>query len=338
MKKVLIIIGIILIIILFYICHPTWTKSIKGGISELKMVDINGTKLEVMIRGNNIDNPVLLYVHGGPSLPDLSYMNKYQDLLEKDFIVVSYAQRGSGNSYHFFEDYSNNNISTQVDDLISLTEYLKDYLNKDKIILVGHSWGSYIGLLAVNKDSSNYLAFVGIGQVVDSIKSEQYTYNKIMDILEEENDKDNIDYLESIKDDIDSGKRFVPRSILRKYGYSERNIKVEEELISNYFWSRESNLVDGIRYLKGMKYMDILWDEVIDNPLDGIVTKANIPVYIVMGKYDGSTSPILAKEFFDKLDCDMKEFYIFNDSSHYPHFEEEEKFYDLMYNIFIKNT
>ena len=336
MKKVVIVIICILILLIFYVCHPTWTKKIDNGISEIKNININGTKLEVMIRGNDKNNPVILYVHGGPSLPDYSFMRKYQDLLEKDFVVVNYAERGAGNSYHFFEDYSNMHIETHVDDLLELTNYIKDYLDVDKIILVGHSWGSYLGMLAVNKNPDNYLAFVGIGQVVDSIKSEQYTYETIMEVLKEENDAENIEYLESIKDKIDTGERFVPRGILKEYGYKERNVDIGKELIRNYLFSRESNLLDGIRYYYGSKYMDILWDEVIKNPIDKIVTKVDIPVYIVMGKYDGTTNPILAKEYFDSLECDNKEYVLFEESSHFPHFEEEDRFYDFMIDKFIK--
>jgi pimeloyl-ACP methyl ester carboxylesterase len=335
MKKVVIVIICILILFVFYVCHPTWTKKIDNGISEIKNVDINGTKLEVMIRGNNKNSPVILYVHGGPSLPDYSFMRKYQDLLEKDFIVVNYAERGAGNSYHFFEDYSDMHIETHVNDLLELTKYIKDYLDVDKIILVGHSWGSYIGMLAVNRESDNYLAFVGIGQVVDPIKSEQYTYDMIMEMLEEKNDIANIQYLESIKDQIDSGERFVPRSILHKYGYQERNVDIGKELTRSYLFSRESNLLDGIRYYYGSKYMNILWDEVIKEPLDKKVDKVDIPLYMVMGKYDGTTNPKLAKEYFDSLECDNKEYVLFEESSHFPHFEEEEKFYEFMVNTFI---
>ena len=335
MKKVLIVIGCILLLLIIYVCHPTWTKKIDNGISEIKNVDINGTKLEVMIRGNDKKNPVILYVHGGPSLPDYSFMRKYQDLLEKDFIVVNYAERGAGNSYHFFEDYSDMHIETHVNDLLELTKYIKDYLDVDKIILVGHSWGSYIGMLAVNRESDNYLAFVGIGQVVDSIKSEQYTYDEIMEILKEDNNISSIKYLESIKDDIDNGTRSVPRSILHKYGYQERNVDIGKELTRSYLFSRESNLLDGIRYYYGSKYMDILWEEVIKEPLDKIVNKVDIPVYMVMGKYDGTTNPMLAKEYFDSIECDNKEYILFEESSHFPHFEEEEKFYEFMVNTFI---
>ena len=101
-KKSLKIIKIILIIILLFIVirlfHPTWTPFIKGenSISELTKVTINGVGLEVMIRGNDRNNPVLIFVHGGPCCSEIPYVRKYQKHLEKDFTIVHYVQRGSG--------------------------------------------------------------------------------------------------------------------------------------------------------------------------------------------------------------------------------------------------
>ena len=332
-------IGIIIFFILFlvYITRPTWTPRIKGSnsISEYKKVKINGTKLQVLIRGEDKDNPVILYVHGGPASPDLYYIREYQDLLEKDFVVVDYAERGSGKSYNFFEDYSNNNIDTNVDDLVELTKYIKDYLNKDKIIIVGHSWGSYIGMKAIEKNPDDYIGFVGVGQVVDSIKSEQITYDKMIKLLEEDNDEESISYLESLKEDIDKG-MYVPINILNRYGYLRHKSYNTPSLFGAWVNS-EYNFIDSVRQALGNKYCDILWDEVIERPLDKEVNKVQVPVYMVMGKYDGSTSPELAKEYFDNLEAPIKEYYLFEDSAHFPHIEEEDKFYDLMIELF-KNT
>lgn len=102
---------ILLVAIRFFV--PTWTPSIKGyenSISQLKQIEINGSKHEVMIRGNDKKNPVLIFVHGGPGCPEIYYVRKYQDLLEQNFTIVRYDQRGAGKSYHFSEDYSDLSI------------------------------------------------------------------------------------------------------------------------------------------------------------------------------------------------------------------------------------
>ena len=79
-----------------------------------------------MIRGVDSSNPILIFVHGGPGCSEIPYVRKYQKELEKQFTIVHYDQRGSGKSYHFFEDYSNLTTDLLVEDLLALTDYIRD--------------------------------------------------------------------------------------------------------------------------------------------------------------------------------------------------------------------
>ena len=102
--RVKIIVAILIVFTLVIeLLSPTWTPKIKGNnsVSELRKVQINGTDIEMMIRGNNKDNPVIIFVHGGPCCSEIPYVRKYQDTLEKSFTIVHYDQRGSGKSYEF---------------------------------------------------------------------------------------------------------------------------------------------------------------------------------------------------------------------------------------------
>ena len=134
-KKLIKITGITIIILLIIaIFRPTWTPHIKGdnSISVLEKVKINGSIHEIMIRGNDKNNPVIIVVHGGPGTPEIPYIDKYQDLLEKNFTVVHYDQRASGKSYHFFEDYSNLSSDLLVEDLLGMTDYISELLRQRK--------------------------------------------------------------------------------------------------------------------------------------------------------------------------------------------------------------
>ena len=125
-KFIIFFITITLILITIFI-FPTWTPKIEGvnSIAVLKPIEINGTKLEVMIRGDDKRNAIIIFVHGGPGCSEIPYVRKYQDLLEEHFTIIHYNQRGSGKSFHFFEDYSNITTDKHVDDLLALTEYVK---------------------------------------------------------------------------------------------------------------------------------------------------------------------------------------------------------------------
>ena len=337
-KKILSTLRIIGIVLLFFVVirlfSPTWTPSMKGenSISELKKVDINGVSLEVMIRGNDRNNPVLIFVHGGPCCSEIPYVRKYQEKLEDDFVIVHYDQRGSGKSYVFGEDYQEVTASTHTDDLISLSEYMKEYLGKEQVILIGHSYGTYIATMAAEKRPDLYQAYIGIGQMSNTIESELSSLKKCIIEAENVGDKGAGDYLSGLETPIAEGEFITPRNYVRKYGFAARKINENADYITAFLFGTEYNLLDAFRfYMASIRYQDGLIKEALNNPITDIVTEINIPVYFVMGKYDGMTSPEAAKKYLSSLKGEgTKEFILFDDSAHYPHFEEEEKFYQWM--------
>ena len=122
-----------LLILLF----PTWTPKINGenSIAILESIEINGTELEVMMRGVDRNNPIIIFVHGGPGCSEIPYVRKYQGTLEEHFTIVHYDQRGSGKSYQFFEDYSTISSDQHVEDLLALTDYVKNEFSKEKVYI-----------------------------------------------------------------------------------------------------------------------------------------------------------------------------------------------------------
>lgn len=343
-KKVLKIVkatcAIVLLFIVIRLFCPTWTPAIKGesSISELGKVDINGVSLEVMIRGNDKNNPVLIFVHGGPCCSEIPYVRKYQKNLEKDFTIVHYDQRGSGKSYKFGEDYSAVTASTHAGDLIALTEYVKEYLEKEHVILIGHSYGTYISALAVEQRPDLYQAYVGIGQMSDTVESELNNMEKCIYEAENAGNEEDAEYLKSLEPAISKGEAITPRSYVRKYGFAARKINEDADYLKAYLFGAEYNLSDAIRlWTASIKYQDSLIQEALNNPITDVVTEINIPVYFVMGKYDGMTSPEAAENYLHSLTgAGAKEFIVLDESAHYPQFEEEDKFYQWMKETFIR--
>jgi len=333
-KKIIIYIGVIIILILLLVLfRPTWTSNIKGdnSISVLEQVKINGTKQQIMIRGRDQNNPVIIYVHGGPSVSEIPYA-KYEDLLEKDFTVVNYDQRGSGKSYHFNEDYSNLTADVLVDDLLELTDYISKRFGKEKVILIGHSYGTYLGTMAAYKAPEKYEAYIGTGQVSNMQESEIDNLNYTISEAKKAGNTEDVKYLEGIAEKIHAGVSAAPRDYVGKYGGATRLIKMSD---GDILLSREYNLLDFIRYNNGVaKTQAQLVKEVFDKPLPKIVTKLDLPFYFVMGKYDAMTSFNAAKNYFDVIEGDQKEFISFEESAHYPQFEEKEKFYKWMCDTF----
>ncbi|MFE4243271.1 alpha/beta hydrolase [Peribacillus butanolivorans] len=339
-KKLIIGIGVIIIILLIIaLFFPTWTPHIKGdnSISELEQVEINGSSHEIMIRGNDKDNPVIIFVHGGPGCSEIPYADKYQDLLETNFTVVNYDQRASGKSYHFFEDYSNLSSDLLVEDLLAMTDYISERLGKEKVILIGHSFGTYIGMQAAYKAPEKYEAYIGVGQMSDTVESEIDSLNYSINQAQNDGNKDDVLYLQGLTEKIKNGDTFTPRNYVMKYGGSSRLIDNPDGNNIGMLFSSEYNLLDVIRYNYGLSYSQkILLKEVLKNPLPTIVTKLELPSYFIMGEYDYMTSSNAAKKYFDMIEADKKEFIAFEQSAHYPQFEEKEKFYEWISDTFIK--
>ena len=297
---------------------------------------VNGADLTLMIRGTDKENPVLIFVHDGPCCSEIPYVRKYQDELEKDFTIVHYDQRGSGKSYRSGTDYSDVTAKTHVDDLIAMTEYIKDYLNKDKVILLGHSYGTYIATQAAAIRPDLYEAYVGIGQMSDTIHSELNTLDKCIAAAEEKGNQADAEELRSLKPSIQNGDFITPRNYVRKYGFGARKIDDNRDYSLAFLFGTEYNLSDAAGfYIASMKYQDGLIKEALDHPISEIVTELDIPVYFVMGKYDGMTSPEAANEYLDSIGGEGgREMVIFEESAHYPQFEEKQEFSKWMRETF----
>ena len=313
---------------------PTWTPSIKGyenSISTLKQVEINGSKHGVMIRGNDKNNPAVIFVHGGPGCPEIPYVRKYQDLLERDFTVIQYDQRGSGKSYYFSEDYSNLSINLLVDDLLALTDYVRNELKTDKIILAGHSFGTVVGIKAAYQAPEKYIGYIGIGQVGDFWTGELESLEYCLSQAITQNNLWDAKAIESCRESILNHRESFPRNFVWKYGGAVRLINEKEDLLIGLLINPEYNLLDAIRYAMGLLVSDnTLWKEIKQSNLPQEVPELQIPCYFVTGKYDYLTPIQNANNYLNTIIAPSKDLIVFDNSAHFPQFEEKDDFFHLL--------
>lgn len=309
---------------------PTWTPSIKGthSISELQKVSVNDTELSVMIRGADRNNPAVLFVHGGPCCSEIPYVRKYQKQLEQDFVMIHYDQRGSGKSYEFGKDYSSVTAATHASDLIALSEYLKRNLGKDKLILAGHSYGTYLATMAAAQRPDLYRVYIGIGQMADTCESESVTLKKCIAAAEQAKNKKDFAELKKLEPSVLKGEAILPRTYVRKYGFAARNVNEATDYRRGFLFSPEYSLIDAVRLrTASAKHQTRLAMETVRRPIFTLVAELNLPVWFVMGKYDGMTAPEAAEGYLHRLGgTEAKEFLLFENSAHYPHLEEKDRF------------
>ena len=360
--------GIILIGLLIVIANspgkPEPLKDKQGNliplsISEKAWIEAGGIKQGMFIRGENPQNPILLYVHGGPSTPMLqfiSYLEKTEkrEHLEKYFTVCYWDQRGAGMTYSKSTDPSTMTIEQMVEDTREVTEYLKSRFGQEKIYLMGHSWGSYLGVKTIEKYPENYFAYIGIGQVSNSVESERLSYLYMLNHAKEINDKDAAEKLEKF-DPYAQGFPFlqekdhqldyliVRTELLNRYGighvrFFPKGMTFKGAILKTLFQFKGYTLREKINWFLGADFSMIhLFPVVMEDNLFISSVKFEVPFYITHGDYDYQVSQVLAKEYFDVLDAPKKEFFAFSGSAHSPNLEEPEKFIEIFRKIALDN-
>ena len=157
-------------------------QPLPGSIAELTTVRLGGHDQSVMIRGYSTDNPVLLYLNGGPGMSGLPFTRMVLSDLSRDFVIVDWDQRGAGKSYSAIDPTSTLTPQQAVGDTIELTHYLRQRFGEQKIYLVGESWGSLLGVLAAQQAPELFHAFIGSGQMVSLRETDRRIYQDVLDL------------------------------------------------------------------------------------------------------------------------------------------------------------
>ena len=149
--------------------------------SELGKVRIGGAEQWLLERSQNVENPILLFVHGGPGTSQLTVNRRNTRRLEKDFVVVNWDQRGAGKSYGANHDRAAMTVEQFVEDIRAVVDHLLAKYGQDRLTLIGHSWGSAIGALAMARYPELFDCYVGIGQIARMLEGERESYAWTLD-------------------------------------------------------------------------------------------------------------------------------------------------------------
>lgn len=317
-------------------------NQVPDSIAVLERIEIGGLPQWLLMRGKNVNNPILLYLHGGPGVSSIFFARKYMSQLEDHFVVVNWDQRGAGLSYSKQIPRDSMNINQYVEDIIELTNLLSKRLNKEKVYLVGSSWGSLIGMLAIQKHPELFYSFTSLGQIGNLAESEPISYDYVMKKAIEANNEVAIKELKEIGNPPHSSKNVeLQRKWLTNYGGTIRNNdqKGLTKLILNELWdSKEYKFIDLFtRFLPGKKLSHhLLWDEMITVNLFEQVNEVQVPVFFLIGRSDYLTTFEVAERYYNHLKAPYKEWIWFEESAHMVSIEEPAKFADIMINK-VKN-
>ncbi len=304
-----------------------------NSIAEKIWVNINGIRQGMFVRSTDAAHPVLLFLHGGPAMPTYSLEKRYPTGLEQDFTVIWWEQRGAGLSFSSDIPPETMTVEQNIDDTVALADYLRTRFGKSKIYLMGHSWGSFIGIQAAAKAPDRFHAYIGVGQLTNQLTSEQLAYAYMLDEYRARGNAAMVRKLEAARFEatipLPPSYMAVRDAAMHRLGVgTTRDMR---SVISGMFvptWlNGEYTLREKLNIWRGKWSVcsSQLWNEVLRTDITAVVPRLEIPVYFLHGKFDYTTSYALMKPYFEKLQAPLKAFYTFEDSAHSPVFEDPER-------------
>jgi pimeloyl-ACP methyl ester carboxylesterase len=298
---------------------------------KIESLTIGGITQWISLRSDNIKNPILLFLHGGPGTAEISWSRKAQKRLENSFLVVNWDQRGAGRSFSRSLRKEDMKIERFIEDAEELIEYLLKRFGQEKVFLAGHSWGSIIGAYLVAKRPELIRTYIGIGQVVDMERGELISYQFTLDEARRLNNKKAIQQLEKIGPppyaNLNDGG--VQRAWLSKFHGAAYNGTLPGVMFKNISL-KDTRPFDIIRFIAGAMFsLSCLEEQQNKVNILRDVPEMKIPVYFCAGRRDYNTPFELVVEYAEKLRAPQKRIIWFDHSAHLPNFEEPELFCDF---------
>ena len=308
-------------------------------IDKTMMVTLGGLPQKIHIKGNNEKNPILLFLHGGPGVCNRhTVMTTHADLC-RYFTLVAWDQRGSGGSYRGAA-VETLTVDRLVEDAHELVLWLCREFGRDKLFIIGGSWGSELGTLLAYRYPEHLAAYVGFGQVVNGAKNEELSYRFALEAARKAGDAKSIAILEKVGPPVQGVYKggfdgmMAQRRVMMKYGgYSQSRKKRSyfRSTVLPMVFSGEYSLSDLIGVAKGYKYvLTAMWPQVGATDLQRDCPRFEIPYFIFDGRLDQNTPAALVQDYFDGLTAPVKELIWFEHSGHNPMTDEPERFKALL--------
>ena len=304
-----------------------------GSISEKIFVNLNGVEQGMFIKGKDATKPVLLFLHGGPGMPEYFLTQRYPTGLEEDFVVCWWEQRGAGLSYRADLPPETLTLEQLVADTLEVTNYLRNRFGQEKIYLMGHSGGSVLGIQAAARAPELYHAYIGVAQISYQLESERLAYEYMLQEFRKNGDSEMVRKLENapftMTVPLPDAYMAVRDEAMHTLGVGTTHAM--KSVVSGIFvpsWlSREYTLGEKVNTWRGKwsPYTKKLWNQMLATNLTVEVPKLELPVYFLHGIYDYTVSYSEAQAYLEKLDAPLKGFYTFEASAHSPIFEEPQK-------------
>lgn len=310
-----------------------------NSVAEMKEVTLGGVRQNIIIRGANRNNPILLIIPGG-GLSIFPMMSKSNSDLEQHFVVVHWDIRGTGKSYFNKPEARDMTFGQMIRDTEELAELLLNEFHQKKIFIMGWSLGSAITMGAVKKRPDLFYANIAVCQVVNFVENEKVGYDYILAKAKKHNNEEALTELTRLgsppytKDKLMHAFQVKGKWLVEFDGviYDKDSLKktpLGEQYFSGemYTNSNEYSFWDLFKIMWGMEFfLTSIYDELLHADLSKQITDVGVPLYFFLGRHDYNAPATLAEHYFQAIRAPEKKLIWFEHSSHYPFLEELEKF------------
>jgi pimeloyl-ACP methyl ester carboxylesterase len=314
-------------------------QPIPGSIATLEKVTINGTEQWISIRGHDVNKPILLNLGmGGPGGGGFATRSLFEPL-EKDFVVVSWDEPGTGKSYHAVP-ISTLTVDRFIDDAYTLTLYLRERFQQDKIYVYGVSWSSINGVKLVQQHPELFHAYIGNGQMVNTTENDILGYEFALDYLTKKADTKTLEALRRNGPPPYTGENVTGRYVAY---LDELNVYMGMPRLTVIvpivpFFASEYGYVDKINHTRGViDSFDTIYPQLEDLDFIAQAPKLDVPVYFFVGRYDVNAMYTIVERYYNILEAPYKEL-IWLEGGHGLGGENLHQFVDVMINRVLMET
>lgn len=322
--------------------RPATTAPITGpdgevlseSVAELVTIPVGGHEQAMMLRGHSRDAPVLLFLEGGPGGTAIGAMRASGDQLEENFVVAVWDQRGTGKSLPALEPTDTLTVEQMISDTLEVTDYLRQRFGQERIYLVGSSWGSTLGVLAAQQAPEKYHAFIGTGQMVNQQETDRRMYAETLEWAERTGNTDFVQRLRENGPPPYEDMLAYPDALSANPEYRDFPHGEDYNHSSAYpasLFVPEYTLTEQVRGMGGIiDTFSVLYPQLQDIDFRRDASRLDVPVFIVLGRYESPGRSDLAVEWFENLEAPSKELVVFPNSGHTPHLDEPSRFHEFM--------
>lgn len=304
---------------------------VPGSVAEVAYRRLGGVDQWVMIRGESVDNPPLILLHGGPGLSETGFFRHFNAPLERSFTVVYWDQRGAGKSFDRKIPRSSMTVEQFISDLDELVGAVCTRLGKTKVAIFGHSWGSALGPLYAARFPEKVAAYVGSGQIGDWAAGESASYAFALADAQRLGKRRAAKKLRAIGP--------PPHTAERLWTQRTWLARLEGRMRPRAMWklgravlaSPESSIFDLPDTMRAFRFsLGAMWTEVSRLNLLELVPALPMPVSFFLGRMDHWVPPQTSVAYIDALTAPSKKVVWFEDSGHEPFVDEPAKFNTAM--------